>query len=360
MRRPTAICFLLTLVTMFTGSRAGATSLSKIASIRIESRWAGLGEPRVSTYLVARSGNHYVRGSKRIPDALVEQFSAAIASEAMDRSTAIRSFATPEWLAAHPSDSLNDASSPRCSPEARSLLSKYVRDPDEASLTLESYFTSRWTDDFPSMYVQVQFQDGSSIQLESTSQLALMLPWKVGEVKTWNPGISRTLADLLPRHSETRLSDGRLAADYVELVARRNRGEIDTLEERCIHRRFIASVEKLFEIVRIYHGSPGTFTAYVRRPEFPENLLFTLVIHDAEKPDARKRLDLAYQRSSDYVDLARSYVASRPNTDFAIWSSDGVSVEGNDRAVKISEYDVRTGIVRNPRVILPDGSLMQE
>jgi hypothetical protein len=59
-------------------------------------------------------------------------------------------------------------------------------------------------------------------------------------------------------------------------------------------------------------------------------------------------------------DELRDFVSRQPETHFAIWCSDGVSVEENDRAVRISQYDPASGIVSNPRIVLPDGSVTED
>jgi hypothetical protein len=179
-------------------------------------------------------------------------------------------------------------------------------------------------------------------------------------METWNPDISRALVDVLPAGAEPRLTERRLATAYVDTVVRIKQQELDDLEERCVHRRFLEAVEKQFEVVRVSHGSPGWFTAYVRRADFPANLVLTLVIRDDGKADAQEKLDRTVQRSWMYVDLARSYVSKYPKRMFAIWCADGVSVEGNDRAIRLSDYDAASGIVSDPRLILPNGSVIQD
>jgi hypothetical protein len=138
------------------------------------------------------------------------------------------------------------------------------------------------------------------------------------------------------------------------------RAPLDDLEERCVHRKFLAAAEKEFEIVRIYHGWPGCFTAYVRRADFPANLVLTLVIRNDDKPEALAKLERTVQRASGYVDLVYDYIGKHPEEHFAIWCVDGVSVEGNDRAVRLSEYDPASGIVSHPRIILPDGKVTED
>lgn len=106
----------------------------------------------------------------------------------------------------------------------------------------------------------------------------------------------------------------------------------------------------------MYRGSPGWFTAYVRRADFPANVVLTLVIRDVDKPDARAKLERTVQRTTDYLNIARAYVAERPAKRFAIWSADGVSVNGNDHAVRLAEYDPTSGITSHPLLVYPDGS----
>jgi hypothetical protein len=84
------------------------------------------------------------------------------------------------------------------------------------------------------------------------------------------------------------------------------------------------------------------------------------VIRNVDKSDAQAKLARTVQRSSAYIDLARNYVHKHPEKHFAIWCADGVSVEGNDGAIEISDYDTKSGIVSNPRIILPDGRVTRE
>jgi hypothetical protein len=146
----------------------------------------------------------------------------------------------------------------------------------------------------------------------------------------------------------------------LEEVERRARNQIEEPEERCVHRTFLKAVEKRFEVVRIYHGESGWFTAYVRRADFPENVVLTLVIRDDSKPDALRRLDLSANRADAYVDIARHYVSRFPEKHFAIWCADGISVDGDDRAVELYDYDADSGIVSNPRKVRQDGSVVED
>jgi hypothetical protein len=337
-----------------------AASFPVIDSIRIESRWGGLGQPSATTYSVVHRGDHYKRRFAAVPQDAVERFAAAITAAPVAKKEGVRRLATPEWLLARASESNTGVAVPVCSPEAKRLLNQHLANPEEAVKALERYFSARWTDDYPSISIDVMFHDRRTIHLESHAQPALMLPWKIGNVETWNPEISRAIAGLLPDDAEPRLTDRRLAMAYVGEVVQEMRDRIDNIEERCVHRSFLDAVEKEFEIVRVYHGSPGSFTAYVRRADFPANLVLTLVIRDDERPDAHAKLERTVQRTKQYVDRVRDYVGKHPQKQFAIWCADGVSVEGNDGAVSLSEYDPMSGIVSHPRIILPNGNVTED
>ena len=345
----------------FVAALALTSSLPVIDSIRIESRWGGLGEPSAMTYTVSRDRDgHYRRRFATVPPDVVDRFMAAITAAPVDRKAGLRTLVTPQWVTARASEAHDDVSIPVCSSEAKRLLRERLGDPDEALKTLDRYFSAQWTDDYPFISVDVRFHNGQIVHLESHAQPALMLPWKVGRTETWNPEIPRAIVRLLPDRAEPRLTDHHLAVAYTEQVVRKMRDSIDDLEERCVHRDFLMAVEKEFQIVRVYHGSPGDFTAYVRRTDFPPNLVLTLVIRDDDKPDALAKLTRTVQRTSAYVDVVSDYVQKQPTKHFAIWCVDGVSVEGSDRAVRLSEYDPASGFVSHPRIILPDGNVAED
>lgn len=337
-----------------------AASLPVVDTIRIESRWGGLGEPSATTYTIVRRASHYKRASATVPQEAVDRFAAAVTAAPVERAKAFRDIATREWLLARAAGPHEDAYVPTCSADAKRLLAQRLVDPSDALQVLDRYFSVVWTDDYPFVSVDVTFEDRPSIHLESRAQHALMLPWTVDDSETWNPEIARAIVGLLPPDAEPRLGDRMLATAYVNRVAAEMRDSLDDLEARCIHRDFLAAVTKHFEIVRAYQGSPGDFTAYVRRADFPANLVLTLVIRDDDEPDAAAKLDRTVQRTGAYVALVRDYVQKHSDKAFAIWCADGISVEDNDRAVRISEYDHKSGIVSHPRIILPDGSIKEE
>jgi len=342
---------------MFIAALALATATSVIDSIRIESRWGGLGNPYANTYTIVRRGGRYRRRSATVAKEAVDRFAAALTAAPVGRKAALRALATPEWLNARAAEPHPGLFVPVCSPDAKRLLAEHLADAGEAVNVLGRYFLTSWTDDYPRISVDVTFDDRQKIHLESTAQHALMLPWKVGSAETWNPEIPRAIAALLPDDAEPRLTERHLAREYVERVAHEMSAPIDDLEERCVHRKFLTAVEKQFEVVRIYHGS-SAFTAYVRRPEFPANVVLTLVEQNDDKVDAEAVVERTIRLAREYVDIVRDYVRRSPEKSFAIWCADGVSVDGNDHAVKLYDYDPGSGTVGHSRVIDADGRVI--
>lgn len=81
-----------------------------------------------------------------------------------------------------------------------------------AHVMLASHFREGMhTDDYPQMKVAIYFQDGTTRELASDSQHALMLPWKSEGVKMWNPAISDSLSALLPDTAEGHMRTSRAA-----------------------------------------------------------------------------------------------------------------------------------------------------
>lgn len=355
-----------------------AVSMPVVDSIRIESRWGGLGTPSDKVYKVVRRGDRYVRRRAAVPAEAVDHLVAAIEAAPVARQAAIRAIATPEWLARAARRPHDDAAGiPRCSDDAKQLFARRLADPAFAWSVLDRYFGMRRTDDNPNVTVDVALHDGRRLHVQSYAQPALMLPWSVDGVETWNPELPRAIAALLPSGAEPRVSGEFLESDLAQDVAMEMRHELDELEERCIHREIVAAVERVFEIVHVYHGSPGDFTAYVRRADFPPNLVLTLVIRDSEEPGARAKLDRTVQRLPVYLDVVRGFLAAHPEKSFALWCVNGTSVDPEypnlfdnkdaarlnkdaDRAVALMEWDPASGIVSHERFILPGGDVLED
>ena len=69
---------------------------------------------------------------------------------------------------------------------------------------IDQHYNSCWTDDYPSLLIRINCKEGRHITIRSDAQYAFMLPLKVTDseaaapYETFDPELSRALADLLP------------------------------------------------------------------------------------------------------------------------------------------------------------------
>lgn len=306
----------------------GITHDTKVQTIRIEARWAGLGEPIAENATVRRDGDDYVIGSRRVQAARIDELVRALTAPALSQEAGLLQLTTAEWLRSHADKSYAVLSSAQkeCSNAARNLFIATFTDRDDAIAALREHYGSTHTDDHPSMQVEVLTDAGRTLRASSHSQNALMLPWKIDEAETWNPAISRAVAALLPESSRLRgrLTDEDLTEALASAVGDQIREPWEELQERCLYSGITAALEQRFKIATVYHAWPGQFAGHLSRADLPKNLLID--VHISADESTADRLKVFFTQIEIYIARARKFVESHPELVFELEYFDGESL----------------------------------
>lgn len=379
------IALLLAVLTS-TGSAVAASSGAKtdrIQSIHIELTSFGLGGSAKESLDLIPKGRDFVLSGERTEEeplsdkahrSAVKQrimsgepiraLVAAVSAPAVNRAAGIAQLTSPEWLTAHAAEAY-DALTPdgACSTEARQLFVTRYKNPSAAVLATNAYYDTEWTDDYPSAKVSVTYSDGTSTAVESRSQHAFMLPWKIGKTSTWNPAIANALLKVLPDSSEHK---GRFAAqamvpDVARAVLKPIESQWENLEGRCKYKALIAKIEPHFDVLDVFHTGPG-FSGTLHNASMPRNLVIDVRLPGENTREAKIAFDRFLKQIPNYIEVARPFVNANPAIGFELWYSEGRSfnfeddeVYGDEKAVEF----LRRQPQKNKGVLLRQQGVMR-
>lgn len=189
---------------------------------------------------------------QRVPRQAVEELLAAASAPAWSRERGVRAVAAAlkhdKVLAIQP---FAESSPNACTrQQLRRVARAYVRRKGIVSLTDDHYRQGRsWTDDYPSIRLEIQFRNGLPLRMYSDSQKAMMLPWYPGaptdsppeSEQNWSLALSRALQGVLPSDSSVY---ERLGIDHqwhfraeLEMLAEEECKAMRTLSQPRLHGR---------------------------------------------------------------------------------------------------------------------------
>lgn len=182
-----------------------------LKQLHINSRWGGLGTPAGSDLTIIKNKSKYRLGSKTVAPELIDAFLKAIGESDIPQPELGNLGVTREWLA-NKKERLGaqyQGGPQMRAPNQQALYKKKFEDPAFIAPLVNHIYTSLFhTDDYPSVEVQLTFENGSVKTLSSNSQQPFMLPWKIEQAgithKTFNANISRALFCLLPKKAVNR------------------------------------------------------------------------------------------------------------------------------------------------------------
>lgn len=182
-----------------------------LRQVEINSHWGGLGSLAASEMTIVKQGSKFRLGRRSIDPVLLDRLIDALREPDISQINLANLGITKEWLATnHRGPNSHYMGGPEVEAQnQQALYEKRFEDPSFIYPLLSRIYTSGFhTDDYPSVQVQLTFEDGSIATLSSHSQQPFMLPWKI-EVggaahTTYNANVSRALATLLPKKTVNR------------------------------------------------------------------------------------------------------------------------------------------------------------
>jgi len=200
-----------------------------ISSIKITSKWDGLGPTSKSELLVKqKKGNFSGKGVTITAEQVTDLLKAL---EISDKKLTPSDFGiTREWLAANAEKALQEYSRIDAQAE-KDLFIKSFCDLQFIEKVYLGLLRGAWTDDYPGFEMEIVKKDGSRIKVSSERQNVFMIPWAVerpGQVQeVSDPDLSRAIAALLPEKftNKERIGGARLLRDLTGIVTRQMREE---------------------------------------------------------------------------------------------------------------------------------------
>lgn len=298
-----------------------------VAKVVIRSSWAGLGVAPEANIVIEETGGVYRRGHDQIEPRLIDALVSAIQEGPLSQPDLLNLGVTETWLKTTvPSLTGSDLSWDAATSSQKQLFISSFSDVDTVRAVLPSLYNFVRMDDYPSVQVEVDYVDGTTISVSSRTPYQFMLPWKVvrgGETTTtYNADISRAVAALMPKKATNRarlIGDG-LDIDLADAVRQKIKNQWNLLgvEDRASDALSLLKSQYIVEAADInkYHNvdygkawkegvaKEANLQVTLRKSSFPSNFseLAILLYEDGKVHGA----DLFLTKIGEYEALVES------------------------------------------------------
>src|SRR5688572_16794233 len=200
-----------------------------VQRIKIVSTWGGLGEPQRNELLIVHTNRGYQARDKRIERRLVGELLRAIDEPEVKKLELANIGITQEWLAANAETAAGEYANShisRAAPNQRALFLSSFKNVQLAERLLPSILKGNWTDDYPTLRIEITDSDSRQTVISSDEQAPFMLPFEIDGnghgTRTYNANISRAVSALLPEKftNKPRLSGVALRGELAAAVMR--------------------------------------------------------------------------------------------------------------------------------------------
>jgi len=274
-----------------------------LRQVKVSSHWGGLGTPADSELTFVKQGADFRWGHKKLEPDLLDNLVSALKEPEVSEPSLNGLGITHEWLVKNHDGPLSRyQGGPEIgAPNQKALYQQ--RFEDEAFITkqLSTIYKSGFhTDDFPSVRVELDFEDGTVVTAVSRSQQPYMLPWQVekagAKIATYNARISRALAAVLPNKTVNRyrISGDGLLDVLRTTVERAIEPELNSLDANnraalaieTLRGRYAISEAEIDEFHHVEYGTQWTgnqpheanLHVSLKRSDLPPNLIDAVVL----------------------------------------------------------------------------------
>lgn len=373
MRRALRTIKLVVVAVVLLATTSLYAQVARVQSVTIHSQWGGLGKPGRSDLLIQLQNGQYAANGRIIPSEKIAALLEAVESPRLAEPDPENLEITTRWLQSHMEDAGRHATYFECQsgyPDQKELFRAAFTDERTIQVRLTELYRTFHTDDYPSMSVQLAFDDGELVTVSSDSQHPFMIPWKVARggiaAETYNANISRALFALLPAKFTNRedLTDEEpFVTGLLQELASGTGMEIKTRWEALGAQREAGNalefLKSIYQVrgadVNSYHdldfgkewkdGKPHEENLHVNlwRPGFPKNFaVAAILLHhglQTEGVDALPEGSGDYERLVLSVDWLKAYLDAHPDEHAWLFYVHGRSL--SQKGMKIFAADMQ-------------------
>lgn len=339
MKHFSLVVFFLVVCALLGSSVPGCALPEKVEMLKITSTHGGWSFEK-SECVITRKGDSFYRGEERIDTRLIDDFLKALREPAMKDFDLLNMGITSSWLQENAESALrenNPYSYHYYTEEERRFFGAQFSKIERVHKILDGYYHSGgWTDDYPSIELEIAGYDGRIVHVSSESQKAFMIPWTIQnkslKSKTYNANLSRAIAALLPSGfvNRKRISGQTLKIELAQYLLDACRDELDKIgsikkignEIRKITDKYQIKTTMIAMISSVDLDFVFGWHAVLTRKDLPENISIGLCI-PMEK-EKLTSLDPFLKKSDYYINLVLSvpwfskYLKSHKNTSVEI------------------------------------------
>lgn len=315
----------------------------EVKQIRIVSGWGGLGTGKHNELTISCQSGECKADGKKLPYELIVDLLRAIDSPVIPKPNLANLGITQEWLNRNAEKGIKEYAEfyfSTAAPNQKELYFSSFKNLTFVEKVLPSLFFFIRTDDYPTIEIEITQTNGHSIKLSSDSQPLFMLPWYIAKdrlkTKTYNAGIAKAVANLLPKKfaNRDRIAGEGFSRELAETVMREIEDQWETLNVENKAGQYLKQLREKYTIemaeINGYHNvdhgkewvngntSEINMHATLSSPAFAKNFVIGLALPfrngTVENVDKFLNSIERYKALALSIPWLNTYIKGNPNT----------------------------------------------